>query len=617
MASHDVPLRSVRDRLIDLLGFGDTYPITDLNVVADQLKVPFGGSAKIPIEHAQAGVLYELCDPRGQPLGPAFAAEGTDGTLVIESPKVIEDVTYRLRATKKPEAPPAQAPRFLDEVAPVKVGLDTGLVIELPQYRMPDSADPIQAPLLDMAMTNPQPSDPRLVPFGAAVDVRINKSQEGVQYALILNGQDLSSPIVTGDSSAVFLTTPAMQEDTVILVRATKHFPAADQRDPETAPLEMTLYLKTSANPALAVSVVGSPIAGFGEDATLSIAATQRSAKYRVYTRAVPDRDFVRGAAPGRTVVTVPVAGNPDVQVLVPPRPEPWRVPDGYTPAGSLASGTGGDVTFTLKSMQHDTIVAVEAVKDHAVDPRTPPSRTLPSAIGLDQAAVVLVRPDPARALTLQVPIAGAATGSAMQVSDGQPGVFYYFRQAPSGAEFPRAAYFHKRDDEDERQNKGLDQLALEVDLVVAADPEARIAPRRADPARTFPRSPVLTIPPVATGTSIAARAMNAQTRVDVAMAQTASIAAVPVIRAAEPVIDSGTTATIVVAASRPDEQYQLTLDGTAVNAPVDGTNADLPLTSGPLTSDAVFEVLVTRQADPGMRVERVVQVRVAVRPVA
>ena len=181
MATHDVPLRSARDRLIDLLGIGDAYPITDLNVLADQLKVPFGGAAKIPIEHAQAGVLYKLCDPRGQPLGSAFAAEGTDGTLVLESPRVIEDVTYRIRATKRPGALPPQAPRFLDEVAPVKVGLDTGLVIEVPQYRMPGSADPIQAPLLDSAMTNPQPSDPRLVPFGAAVDVRINKSQEGVQ----------------------------------------------------------------------------------------------------------------------------------------------------------------------------------------------------------------------------------------------------------------------------------------------------------------------------------------------------------------------------------------------------------------------------------------------------
>ena len=36
-----------------LLGIGDTYPLTDLNVVADQLKVPYGGTAKIPIEDAQ------------------------------------------------------------------------------------------------------------------------------------------------------------------------------------------------------------------------------------------------------------------------------------------------------------------------------------------------------------------------------------------------------------------------------------------------------------------------------------------------------------------------------------------------------------------------------------
>ena len=301
--------------------------------------------------------------------------------------------------------------------------------------------------------------------------------------------------------------------------------------------------------------------------------------------------------------------------MLVPTRPEPWRVPDGYAPAGDPVAGTGGEVTFTLRSMQQDTIVAVEAVKDHAVDARTPPSRTLPSAIGLDQAAAVLVRPDPARALTLRVPVAGDETGSTMQVSNGQPGVFYYFREAPSGAEFPRAAYFHKRDDQDERQNKGLDQLAVDVDFVVARDPDERIAPRRADPARTIPRSPVLTIPPVASGSSITARAMKAQTAVDVAMAQAASIAAVPVVRAAQAVVDSGTAATIVIAASRPDEQYQLTLAGAPVSAPVVGTSGDLSLTSGPVTADAVFEVVVTRPGDPGMRVERVVEVRVAVRP--
>ena len=131
---HNVPLRSARDRIIDLLEMGDTYPLTDLNVVADQLKVAFGGTAKIPIEHAQVNVVYQLCDPNGKPLGEAFDADGEGRTLVIETPRVEEDVTYRIRATKKSPLGsklPAQTSRFLNEGAPVKVGIDTGLVIEM------------------------------------------------------------------------------------------------------------------------------------------------------------------------------------------------------------------------------------------------------------------------------------------------------------------------------------------------------------------------------------------------------------------------------------------------------------------------------------------------------
>ena len=34
---HDIPVRSARDRIIDLLEIGDTYPLTDLNVVEHEL----------------------------------------------------------------------------------------------------------------------------------------------------------------------------------------------------------------------------------------------------------------------------------------------------------------------------------------------------------------------------------------------------------------------------------------------------------------------------------------------------------------------------------------------------------------------------------------------------
>src|SRR5882762_10159417 len=95
----DTPVRSARDRLIDLLGIGDSYPLTDLAVAADQLKVAFGTTAKIRIEDAQVNVSYQLYDPKGKPLGSA--REGDGSTLMIETPKVAEDVTYRIRATKK------------------------------------------------------------------------------------------------------------------------------------------------------------------------------------------------------------------------------------------------------------------------------------------------------------------------------------------------------------------------------------------------------------------------------------------------------------------------------------------------------------------------------------
>src|SRR5436190_9914009 len=147
MPTHDVPVRSARDRIIDLLGIGDTYPLTDLHVVPDQLKVAFGGTAKIPIENAQARVTYQLFDPKGIALGEA---DGSDAVLMIETPSVTEDVTYRIRATKQSPAD-SKLPvlsLFLDDSAPVKVGIDTELVIEI-----------LAAPPLDATNAKPLPSD--------------------------------------------------------------------------------------------------------------------------------------------------------------------------------------------------------------------------------------------------------------------------------------------------------------------------------------------------------------------------------------------------------------------------------------------------------------------------
>lgn len=173
-----IALRSARDRVIDLLGIGDTYPLTDLNVVADPLKVTYGRTAKILIENAQVGVSYQLCDPKGDPLDGAFSGDGCDATLAIETPTIWEDVTYRILASKhscQGSTLRAQTPRLLRAMAPVKVGIDTGLTVEI-----------LDAPLLDTKLLDPKPSDPRIVPYGASVGVEVGKkAQEGVQYSLV------------------------------------------------------------------------------------------------------------------------------------------------------------------------------------------------------------------------------------------------------------------------------------------------------------------------------------------------------------------------------------------------------------------------------------------------
>ncbi|MFN0194232.1 MAG: hypothetical protein ACKVP5_20065, partial [Aestuariivirga sp.] len=296
-------------------------------------------------------------------------------------------------------------------------------------------------------------------------------------------------------------------------------------------------------------------------------------------------------------------------------KPSPSSViPEGYVPVGDgPVPGSGGDLRLTVGALMDDTMVIVQALKEHQVNPDAP--ATIASSIRLAQPAAVLVRPDPARALKLRVPVEGAKSGDTIEVSNGQPGVFYYFQPPPPGAEFLLPAYFHKRDARDAMQNKGVGQLGMEIDFVVAADADAGAVAPGNSPATKFPRLPLLGITPVATGSSLSSRAMKAQTAVEAKMAKSAAIAAVPAIHADKPEIDFGSSAKIVIPASSPQDRYQVMLKGAPVGSAITGDGSEVVVTTDPVRSDAVFEVLVTRLADDGMQVERVVSVAVSVRP--
>ncbi|MCP4699277.1 MAG: hypothetical protein GY862_20880 [Gammaproteobacteria bacterium] len=485
-ATTQIQLRHARDRLIDLLGLGQTYPLQDL-AVSEQLTVAISTPAKIHIENSQPGVLYQLHDrqalvtqtPDGeQGAGAPIQTQGTGEEIILKTYKIEEDVVFEILAKKE------QSGReiYLHKTATVKVGLDVALTASIQN-----------APYLDPAIEKPAVTAPRIVDYGASVTVEIQNSQEGVDYQLVCftpAEEVLSAANVRGTLHNIILTIQSINEDTDIRIRAVKTFDESE-RATQTALLNTVLPLKVRANPALSVSAA-SAIIDYEASATLKIANTQTSSAYQLYIRPIPDRDFVRQAAADAEVIKVSVSGEPDVQIPKPDWNLVWETPQGYTALGAPQTGSGGEIELALGPLTHDHLVIIQAQKEHQAD------QTVSSAVQLEQAAAVLVRPNPNQALSIKA--AETGTNSGLQVSGGQPGVFYYFRLAPEGEDLGLPAYFHKRDAQDDTLYKGLNQLNIQVDYVITGLSGAL-------------ESPIVVTDPLPDNTALYVHAMKAQTR--------------------------------------------------------------------------------------------------------
>ena len=130
--------------------------------------------------------------------------------------------------------------------------------------------------------------------------------------------------------------------------------------------------------------------------------------------------------------------------------------------------------------------------------------------------------------MTLRAPAGVAAgAGTPVEVSGGQPGVFYYFRKTTDGAEFPLPAYFHQRDIWNTQQNKGIGQIEVAIDFVITDSPTNSSADN-VNLAATYPPAPVVDMAEVAVNSALFVRAIKAQTGVKVEMAATVTVTAMP-----------------------------------------------------------------------------------------
>lgn len=582
-ASRQAALRSARNRVIDALGLGDTYPLTDLRVAdgiaatgpGAGLKVAHGRSARIAIDDAEAGVLYSLREPDGGPLRdargdplPEVEVEGEGGRLLLESPPVTDDIRYRVRARKRQGPPglPPQPPVLLDQPAPVRVGLDSTLAVVLPDLA-----------LLDGRLANPLPGDARQCAYGSAVRVQVLASQEGVAYTVVVDGRP-QGPAVIGDLDTITLTTPPLTEDCILAVQAVKRLSASDGGAPETTLLDARAPVAVRADPGRPVVAVPGPVADFRQaDAALRVQASQATASYQLWVRRVRDADWQPpggpATEPGLLLATRQLPG-----VVPPVWGDGAAPPAGFSPVGPAVPGTGGDVLLPLGAPADDLVCLVQASKQH----RSRGDETVGTDVGLAQAVLLAVRPDPRPALQLDL-LAGAGAMAQLRVRGGQPGVAYRPVPLPAGPALPQAAYMHQRTDGDATVNKGLGQLVIGVDLAVATDADA---PATLLPDQQAPAAPLLDLPAWPAGTRLAWQATKVHTGVAADLPQQALLPALPAIRLVADWVAPGASAQVQVTDSDAALRYQVGQPGQPWGEPVPGTGGVLLLASTPLPAD-------------------------------
>ena len=625
MASSDskhLDVRDSRDRIIDLLGLGETYPLRDV-AVSKELKVAYNKPTAVSVNPAQRGVKYELRDingdgPAGDLDGPltravngepvAIEATGAGVGIELTTDAIVMDRSFRVLAQKLHPLPDGELSRrdaYLIQTTSVKVGLDTGLVARVV----------VDAETVLLSPGEKGDTAARLIEYGASVFIDIVGAQEGVDYRLVTLAADDAETVLStddvrglGEKVTIRLTSAAIFEDVELKIRATKTYTQAEGRQAETALLDTLLPLKVRADRAVTVAVQGSPLVAHDGGATIVLGGTQASASYSLFIHRVRDHEYLRQERPQALHVSVPVDGGV-VNLSRPPRTHLWSTPAQYAQVGAPRQGNGAELQFSLAKLTEDTLVLVRATKTHAA--KTPIDSTIP----VTAACAVLVRPNPAPGLAFEATVdpRGNATDGRVRVTGGQPGVFYQLRRAPDGDDLGRPAYFHQLDETNPQENKGISQLAIGVDFAVgrAHEPDSVVTDK---PATTRPERPEVITGPLTLGTSIHVLARKAMSGLTAPLTRAARFV-LPDIRPATVGVAAGQPASVEVLASDAADRYQLKLGDVAVGAPKRGDGDKLVFTSGAITRDETFHVHVTPVGGADLPLHRIVPVVVPLLP--
>lgn len=596
----DRRMLGARNQLVDLLGLGESLPLRHLPVAAAPAIVPFGGTATVTIEDSEPGVEYRLRGQAGAalPEGAIVTGIGDGGTLALVMSKIHEPISFTLEAAK-----PSGRTALLLRSAPVAIGLD--------------SAIPATVAGFDGV--------PVLIDFDATITVTLAYSQEAVSYQLVarppgdtaavddLAALDsdiiLSEAAVRGTGAPIALRSKPLRDDGIVRVRMVKAFPG--RRETQVSLLATPLAVHVRADRGRP-TIVTPQIADHGQAPALSIAKPQPGVAYALYLAPVADTQFDRATPPDPATLAVAWRGG-GVHVLPPRLPTVFEPLPGYAPAGAAKTGDGAELALPLPALARDTLAIVAATKQHGSG-----DAQFSSTVPLAQAAVALVRPSPSPDLRIEASITGdALTG--LRAFGGEPGVFYALSIEDKAL---GQLYMHQRDAEDASRNKGVNLLAVGIDLVIAADATSAAPPppprldlaaaplpielgvvaRRAMTGLEQPLAARITLPapPAISVERAAGRATAPRSPARAVRAVTP----LPANIAVEPVVVGGPVR-ITLAQAAASARHVLLIDGAPFGEPVPGTDGPLLLASDPLRPDGRIEVLILDPPRAGIALER------------
>ncbi|NJK31530.1 MAG: hypothetical protein HC927_03390, partial [Deltaproteobacteria bacterium] len=252
-------LRDARDRLLESLSIGLTYPLRDIPLPTHAF-VESGEQATILLPFSQIGVTYYLVD--ADDLGAVLTAgePGTGDVLALATPEIFADLSCRVLAVKTGSNPPREA--HLHGTIAVQEGVDPKVGVTYAQF----------------------------VEYGATVQVSIHPAQKNVEYKLYFDDPNTPvSDVQSGpEGSTVVLTMLApVYEDIDLHVRGQLIVGTPHEGD-----LLASVAVRVAPNFGQTVTLDAGVVA-FGGGTMLVLPNTQASVRYRVWGRTIAASEFV------------------------------------------------------------------------------------------------------------------------------------------------------------------------------------------------------------------------------------------------------------------------------------------------------------------------------------